>query len=243
MSLKAVLLDFNGVVINDEPLHRQIICDLLLEENLRPNLDYYNQDCLGRSDKACITALMHRRGRVVTEAQLAKLLERKANKYEQMLGQVDPLPVYPGLEDLIYQIRVADLKLAIVSGARQQEIEWVLAHTGIRDYVNVIVSADDLSTAASKPAPDGYQLAIQRLNQHFPALVLGAAECLAIEDSFAGIEAAKRAGVGVLGVAHTYPYQMIHRRADWVVDHLYEIQLDWLQRYYGQPSRSDIAVP
>jgi beta-phosphoglucomutase len=239
MPLKAVLLDFNGVVINDEPLHRQIILDLVLEENIRPDPDKYNCDCMGRSDSACIRALLNRHGRVVTDALLAKLLEKKAAKYEQLLSQVEHLPLYPGLADLIYQIRVANLALAIVSGARRREIEWVLSQAGFGEYVSVIVSSDDLPIGVSKPAPDGYQLAIQQLNQQFPELDLTPANCLAIEDSFAGIEAAKRAGVGVLGVAHTYPYQMIHRRADWVVDYLAEIQLDWLRRYFDQlPSAS-----
>lgn len=236
MVLQAVLLDFNGVIINDEPLHQSLIQDLLLEENLRPSLEDYQQVCLGRTDRACITDLWQRQGRVVTEAQLNKLLDRKAIRYRETLAALDRLPLYPGLEDVVYQIRTAHLKLAVVSGARQSEIEAVLSLAGIADYVHVIVSGDDLSVATSKPAPDAYLLAIQRLNQRFPDLGLAAQDCLAVEDSFAGIEAARRAGVPVLGVAHAFPYHMIHRRANWAVDHLYELSLDWLKPYYGGSS-------
>jgi beta-phosphoglucomutase len=234
MVLRAVLLDFNGVVINDEPLHQKLIQDLLLEENLRPSLEDYNQLCLGRTDRACITDLWQRQGRVVTEAQLNKLLARKASRYRDTLASLEKLPLYPGLDDVIYQIRAAQLKLAIVSGARRSEIDAVLGLAGIADYVSTVVSSDDLATAASKPAPDSYQLAIQRLNDQSPGLALTPGECLAVEDSFAGIEAAKRAGVPVIGVAHAYPYHMLHRRATWVVDHLYELSLDWLRPYYGE---------
>lgn len=232
MALKAVLLDFNGVIINDESLHQQLIQELLLEENLRPSLDDYNQLCLGRTDRACLSELWNRQGRVVTEAQLSKLLERKSARYIQTLNNLAQLPLYVGLKDVIYQIRVAQLKLAVVSGARRCEIETVLALAGIAEHVALIISADDVPQTGSKPAPDSYWLAIQRLNEQFN-LSLCPAECLAVEDSFAGIEAAKRAGVPVLGVAHTYPYHMIHRRADWAVDHLYELKLDWLQTYYS----------
>ncbi|MBD2427905.1 HAD family phosphatase [Phormidium sp. FACHB-1136] len=233
MVLRAVLLDFNGVIINDEPLHQTLIQDLLLEENLRPSLEDYQQVCLGRTDRACITDLWQRQGRVVTEAQLNKFLDRKAARYRDALAALDSIPLYPGLEDVVYQIRAAHLKLAIVSGARRSEIDAVLALAGMADYVHTIVSGDDLAVAASKPAPDGYLLAIARLNQQFPDLGLTAANCLAVEDSFAGIESARRAGVPVVGVAHAFPYHMIHRRANWAVDHLYELSLEWLQPYYA----------
>lgn len=237
MVLKAVLLDFNGVVINDELIHQRLIEDLLLEENLRPSSNDYNQVCLGRSDRACITELLGRRGRIVTDAYLNKLIERKSVKYQQLMTSCEKLPLYPGLDDVIYQIRVAQLKLAIVSGACRNEIEWVLAQAKIQDHVALVVSGDDVPASGSKPAPDAYLMALHRLNQQFPDLHLSPTECLAIEDSFAGIEAAKRAHIPVLGVAHAYPYQMVHRRADWVLDHLYELNLDWLQPYYESSRR------
>jgi HAD superfamily hydrolase (TIGR01509 family) len=236
MALKAVLLDFNGIVINDEAIHERLIEELLLEENLRPNPQDLDEYCLGRSDAACLSDLLARQGRVVSDIYLEKLLDRKAARYQEVLAGLDPLPLYPGLDDLIYQIRAAQLKLAIVSGSRRSEIETVLSLVRWGEHVGLIISADDLAIGVSKPAPDGYLLAIDRLNQQFGDLALCPADCLAIEDSFAGIDAAKHAGVPVLGVAHTYPYQMIHRRATWVIDHLYELSLDWLNPYYSLAS-------
>lgn len=241
MALKAVLLDFNGIVINDEAIHGRLIEELLLEENLRPNPQDLTDCCLGRSDAACLADLLTRQGRVISEEYLKKLLDRKANRYREVLGTLVPLPLYPGLDDLIYQVRAARLKLAIVSGARRSEIEAVLSRVSWGEQVELVVSSDDLSTGVSKPAPDGYLLAIEQFNQRFTELVLQPADCLAVEDSFAGIESAKRAGVPVLGVAHTYPYQMIHRRATWAIDHLYELSLDWLKPYYG--SGSELGEP
>lgn len=243
MVLKAVLLDFNGVIINDESIHQHLIEDLLLEENLRPNPDEYYQMCLGRSDRACFAELLSRRGRVVTDAYLDRLVERKTSQYQQLMSSLDKLPLYPGLEDLIYQVRVAQLKLAIVSGACRDEISWVLAQANLLEHVAIVVSGEDVLTSGSKPAPAGYQLAIENLNQQFPALNLNPAECLAVEDSFAGIEAAKRAQVPVLGVAHTYPYHMVHRRANWAIDHLYEFTLDWLKPYYEPINTTAVVSP
>lgn len=237
MPLKAVLLDFNGIVINDEGLHKYLIEQLLLAENLRPNLAEYTQVCLGRSDRACLSDLLSRRGRVVSDSYLDKLLEKKSVSYRAELAALEHLPLYPGLDDLVFKIRAAQLKLAVVSGARRSELEWVLAQTPVQPAISAIVAADDLPVQGSKPAPTGFLLAIERLNQQFPGLQLTPADCLAIEDSFAGIEAAKQAGVPVMGVAHTYPYQMIHRRATWAVDYLSEIDFDWLGRSYAAISQ------
>jgi len=243
MALKAVLLDFNGVVINDEVIHERLIQALLLEENLRPNPQDLTDCCLGRSDAACLSDLLARQGRMVSDAYLDKLLTRKAERYQKELVSLGQLPLYPGLDDLVYQVRAAQLKLAIVSGARRSEIETVLSLVSWGEHVGLVISADDLPMGVSKPAPDGYLMAVKQLNHQFPELALQPAECLAVEDSFAGIEAAKQAEVPVLGVAHTYPYQMIHRRATWAVDHLYELSLDWLKPYYGSDPKSELHNP
>jgi beta-phosphoglucomutase len=232
MSLKAVLFDFNGVIINDEAIHRGLIEDLLVSENLRPEIPDYTQICLGRSDRACLMDLLMQRGRMVTEAYVDKLVQKKAAAYQQQLDSLDKLPLYPGLEDAIYQFRTANLKLAVVTGARRSEVELVLGKANLAQFFSVIVSSEDLPLDQGKPEPDLYLLAVERLQQQFPELDLKPENCLAIEDSFAGIMAAQAADIPVAGVAHTFPYQMIHRRADWAVDYLTELTVDWLSQRY-----------
>lgn len=153
MPLKAVLLDFNGIVINDEGLHKYLIEQLLLAENLRPDLAEYTQVCLGRSDRACLSDLLSRRGRVVSDSYLDKLLEKKSVSYRTELAALAQLPLYPGLDDLMFKVRAAQLKLAVVSGARRSELEWVLAQTSVQGAIAAIVAADDLPAQGSKPAP------------------------------------------------------------------------------------------
>lgn len=228
MTLKAVLFDFNGVIINDEPLHEKLIEQILIEENLRPIPGEFQQVCLGRSDRVCLTELLNRRGRVVSESYLIQLMQRKAQAYQQQLDSMQKLPLYSGLDDLIFQVRSLHLKLAIVSGAMRSEIELVLNRAKLAPHFPVIVAGDDITT--SKPEPDGYLLAVERLNQEYPDLQLQPSECLAIEDTPAGIQAAKRAGISVVGVANTYPFHMMQRRANWAVDYLCDLDLQWAQQ-------------
>ena len=228
MTLKAVLFDFNGVIINDEPLHEKLIEQILIEENLRPIQGEFQQICLGRSDRVCLTELLNRRGRVVSESYLIQLMQRKAQAYQQQLDSMQKLPLYSGLDDLIFQVRSLHLKLAIVSGAMRSEIELVLNRASLASHFPVIVAGDDITN--SKPEPDGYLLAVERLNQEYPDLQLQPSECLAIEDTPSGIQAAKRAGISVVGVANTYPFHMMQRQGNWAVDYLCDLDLQWVQQ-------------
>ena len=83
----------------------------------------------------------------------------------------------------------------------------VLDRIQLADYFDVIVAAEDVT--CSKPAPEGYQLGIQTLNRTYPALALTPSCCLAIEDSIAGIQAARQAEISVVGVAHV-PFPFIY---------------------------------
>ena len=233
MSLKAVLFDFNGVIIKDEPIHKRLIEEILIAENLRPQRDEFYQYCLGKSDRACLFDLLTRRGRTVTEASLEQLIRRKSEAYRAELEKLEKLPLFPGLEDLIYKFRVAQVKLAVVTGALRSEAEFVLQRGGLAEYFSVIVAGDEISR--SKPDPEGYLLAVERLNQAFPELQLQPEDCLVIEDTQVGIQAAKAAKMRVVGVAHTYPFHMMQRWSNWAVDYLHQLDVERVQEIFTRP--------
>jgi beta-phosphoglucomutase len=224
MTLKAVLFDFNGVIINDEPIHEQIVDQLMLDENLQLKRGEFREVCLGKSDRTCLVELLKRRGRFLTEAYLDRLLLRKSQAYQAKIDSLETLPIYPGLADFMARIRVAGLKMAVVSGAMRSDIQLVLNLAGLAESFELIVTGED--TMTSNPAPDGYLLAVELMNRQYPGWNLEPGECLAVEDSFAGIEAAKQAGIQVLGVSHTYPFHMIQRQANWTVDYFADLELD-----------------
>lgn len=239
MALKAVLFDFNGVIINDEPLHEQLIEQILIQENLRPKRGEFRELCLGRSDRACLTDLLSRRGRVVTDEYLDELIARKSHAYQLQLERIEKLPIYPGLADLIFQIRAAQMPMAVVSGAVRAEIELVLQRTDLAQHFSVIVAEDDIK--ASKPDPEGYLLAVEQLNQQQPQLNLKPQECLVIEDTFAGIEAGKKAGMQVVGVANSYPFHMMQRCSNWAVDYLSDLEFDRVRKVYEKLNQKPVS--
>lgn len=240
MTLKAVLFDFNGTIINDEPIHKELIEEILLAENLPPDAKEYHQVCLGRSDRACLLDLLQLRGRTITESHLNHLIKIKAKSYQEKIANLDEIPIYPDVKELIIKLYESGLKLAIVSGAIRTEIETILEKVNLLSYFNIIIGGDDIKT--SKPQAEGYLLAVERLNQKYSDLNLQTSECLVIEDTFAGIEAGKNAQMQVLAISHTYPLHMLQRHANWAVDYCQDIDLELIKEIFEQKTCQNLPT-
>ena len=226
--LKAVIFDFNGVIINDEAIHQELINEILLGENLRPDPAEYQEFCLGRSDRACLQEILSRRGRLVTNEYLDKLIANKALAYRKRIETLEDLPIYPEVADFLTLLKQRDLKIGLVTGSIASEVEFILDKINLKHYFDVIVGGDEIQ--ASKPEPEGYLLAVDRLNQGDQTLQLTPDSCLVIEDTPAGIEAAKRAGMQVAGIANTYPYHFMQRIANWAIDYFSDLELERVEK-------------
>ncbi len=231
MTLRAVLFEYNGVIINDDLIRQQIIEQILIEENLRPQPGEFRKVCLGRSDRTCLTDLLNRRGRVVSESYLNQLLQRKAVAYQQQIEKQD-VKFYSGLEDLLFQLQSRSLKSAIVTGASFSEVQLGLNRANLAKYFPLVVAGDQVKT--SKPEIDAYLLVVERLNELYPDFNLQLSQCLAVESTLAGIQGAKKAGMKVVGIANIYPFHMLQRQANWTVDYLCDLDMDRVQQLYTQ---------
>jgi beta-phosphoglucomutase len=230
--LKAILFDFNGVIINDESIHHQALEEILLSENLSlPGKELWKMS-VGRSDRACLREILNSRGRFVNDEYLDKLVVKKASIYRQKLQQLVTLPIYPEVVQFIEKMHASSYKLAVVTGSVRSEAELVLKQAEIDRYFETVITGDDIN--ASKPDPEGYLLAVKMLNKLNPDLNLLPAECLAIEDTFAGIQSAKSAGIQVVAIANTYPFHMLQRRANWTIDAFADLELDRVSKFFDE---------
>jgi beta-phosphoglucomutase len=231
MSLKAVFLDFSGVIINDEGINQELIADLLLKENLRADDEEYMQYCRGRSDRACLKDILANRGRMLTDEYLDKLLKAKALGYRQKVEEIPEIVFSSTLAPFLTQLKAQNIAIALVTGATRSEVEYVLAKIELAPYFDLLVTGDDLG--ASKPDPEPYLFALSRLN-------LNPQECLAIENNPVGITAAKRAKIQVVGISNLYPLHMLQRRANWTVDDFLDIELDRVDRVLSDSQSAKI---
>lgn len=184
----ALLLDYNGVIVDDERLHCATFRGVLHDEGIAvPEADY-NAHYLGLDDRAAFLEAFRRAGRLPGIAETKRLVERKAAAYAALASL--ELPVVPGVAEFVFAA-ARSAKIAVVSGAIRSEIVAGLEHAGLTGLVQVIVSAEDVP--ASKPDPAGFALGLRRLR----ALHGGAKwRAVAIEDSLRGLQAARGVGAG-----------------------------------------------
>ena len=211
--LRAVIFDFNGVIVDDEPLHLELFQVILAEEGISLTGAEYHAKYLGFDDRGAFTAALADAGRTSDARFIADLIERKAVLYRDAINARYLL--FPGVVELVKRLALK-FPMAIASGALRNEIELVLARGGIRYCFQAIIAAEDVSTC--KPDPEGYMKALTALNSN-GARSIQPGECLVIEDSVAGVEAAKRAGMHCLAVTNSYRAEEL-KEADWIVESL-----------------------
>jgi HAD superfamily hydrolase (TIGR01509 family) len=224
--VRAILFDFNGVLVDDEPLHFDLLRRVLGEEGLDLDEEEYWAEYVGYDDRAAIRLFLERAGRPAAAVQVTRLGVRKAAYYRDFI-QEHGYRFFPGALELVRSAAAAHMTLGLVSGALRSEIEPALRQAQLLGVFKALVAAEDVQE--SKPSPEGYRLGIQQLNTRppLPERLFHAHEVVAIEDTTAGLEAAREAGLRTLGVAHTHGHDHL-RGAERVAESLDEVTVDWL---------------
>ncbi|MCC6964934.1 MAG: HAD family phosphatase [Nitrospira sp.] len=201
-SLRAIIFDFNGVIADDETPHLQCFQQALNEAGLALSKEEYYGTYLGMDERTCAAALLTRRDGRCDPSIHACIAERKAALFHDHTA-THPASLFPWVTGFVKRV-AGPYRLAIASGGKREQIRSALAGHPIEPAFEVIVSADECGTG--KPDPAIYEYTLRQLNAKRPKPpLLRANECLVIEDSRAGIQAALRAGMRILAVATTYP--------------------------------------
>jgi HAD superfamily hydrolase (TIGR01509 family) len=200
--LRAVIFDFDGVLVNSEPLHFRALRDSLRAEGIEITEAEYAAAFLAYTDQEAARLALEQRQGKAERARVLAVAERKARLFEALMREV---PFFPGARDLVLGLGAAGVPLAIASGALRSEIERILEAAGLRDRFAPVVGADDVGRG--KPHPEPYLRALAGLRRR--DAVLEAGQCLVLEDTPAGIAAGRAAGMRVAGVAQTYPAEKL----------------------------------
>jgi HAD superfamily hydrolase (TIGR01509 family) len=228
--IKAILMDFNGVIINDEPLQMQAYQEVLKGEGIDlTEADYYSS--LGMDDKTFVEAAYKRASKDYTDDRVAAMIEGKTAKWREIVDK--EIPLFDGVENFIKKME-KDFALGVVSMARREEIEYVLEKIGLRSSFLSIISAEDVSHC--KPNPECYHKGFNLIDAARTARgsnPIVHSDCLVIEDSPPGIQAGKLAGLKTLGITNTVSAKELREAgADVVSKNLGDWMSDTMRRVF-----------
>jgi len=182
----AVIFDMDGVLLDSGAHHRDAWRQLLADLAVEPAPDFWRRT-IGRPAEEAVAHLLDR---PVDEAEAAALARRKREHYTRLAAR-GMLPV-AGAPAFVRLLAAEGMPRAVATSASRQDVESLLSEIGVREYFDVVVTADDVRWG--KPNPEVYLRAAEGLG-------LPPRRCLVFEDSIVGIHAARNAGMRVIGVA------------------------------------------
>lgn len=187
--IKGIIFDLDGVLVSTDELHfqawKRLAQDLAIPDFSRED----NERQRGISRMASLEIVLEKTDKIYTQEEKIKLADRKNEYYKELLNKLDDAAVLHGVIKTLKELKQKNLLLAV--GSASKNAPAILERTGIMPYLNQLSCG--LDTTHSKPDPEIFQIAALRLQ-------LAPKECLVVEDSVAGVEAAKRGGMRSLGV-------------------------------------------
>ena len=195
--IKAVIFDFDGVIVDSEPLHLRAFQRTVETLGLKLSTADYYLRYLACDDRSFFRRFLEDSGQECTEREIARLVREKGVCFEEMLGE--DIRIFPGVVEFLEAVR-GRFHVAIGSGALTEEINLILGRKGLSGFFGFVIGADD--TENPKPSPEVYLKCLERLRRDYDSTIT-AAHCIVFEDSPHGVLAAKRAGMKCVGITNS----------------------------------------
>jgi beta-phosphoglucomutase len=180
---EAIFFDFDGVLIDSEPVHWDCWRQVLLPFGVELSWDFYRDHCIGIDDREML--------RMMAGDRWPELFAEWPKKKALFRARMIDTPPFPEALPRMLEALKASYRMAVVSSSSCEEIEPLMVRAGIRGYFETVVGGGDVKR--QKPDPEPYLLAATRL---------GVTRAVVLEDSAAGMEAGRAAGFDVLRIRH-----------------------------------------
>jgi beta-phosphoglucomutase len=184
---QAIFFDFDGVLLDTEPVHWACWAEMLATVGLTLTWEYYRDSCIGIDDRDMLRTMAAMADPPRDWDSLWALYPAKKRLFQQ---RMECPPFERDLVEILPELH-REFRTAIVSSSSASEIEPLLISGGIREHFDTIVGGEMVTK--HKPSPEPYLLAAERL---------GVAQAIVLEDSAAGIASGRAAGFEVVQVKH-----------------------------------------
>lgn len=220
---RAVIFDFDGVITDSEILHLRAFNQVLAQYNIEITEEVYYKEYLGFTDRDCFESVAGKNKLELDSEQIGTLIKQKNRIFEKLAAT--EAAIFEGVPEFLQMLTDNKIRRAICSGALLVDIQPILEKSQLGPFFEVIVSAEQI--AKGKPDPEGFLLALTRLNEGSQNSI-AANECVVIEDSHWGLEAAKAAGMHTVAITNTYEAEQL-AMAEKVITRLSELSIRDLQ--------------
>ncbi len=205
--IKAILFDMNGVIIDDEHIHKKAFGETVKKFGISLSHEDYIECCAGKADRQGYIDIENKFN---VDLPIENLLKEKAQMYLKLFPKNKVS--YEGVIDLIKKLSKEYL-VALTSSSSRAEVDLIIEEFGIADDFVITISGGDVNIG--KPDPEPYIKTAQILQ-------VKPNECVVIEDSVSGIKSAKDAGCYCIAITTTHMRNEL-QDADIIVDKFEEI--------------------
>ncbi|GKX65757.1 beta-phosphoglucomutase [Inconstantimicrobium mannanitabidum] len=190
MSIKAVIFDLDGVIVSTDDYHyrawkamadeKGIYFDRTINERLR-----------GVSRMESLEIILEKANKEYTNEEKNSMAEKKNNLYRELLNELTPDDILPGVMKALEELKANNIKIAI--GSSSKNTPFILEKIGLSNYFDGVADGNEIEN--SKPDPEVFLLAAKKVK-------VVPEECLVVEDADAGVEAALAGNMKVLAVGY-----------------------------------------
>ncbi len=189
--MQAFLFDLDGVIVDTAHFHYQAWRRLANEKLGFDISEEFNESLKGVSRTESLDRILAQGGVWLDEATKEAYATLKNQWYVELVNQMTPADILPGVTEFLEKTRLAGIKIGL--GSVSKNAKPILEHIGIVDAFDVIIDGTKISKG--KPDPEVFLKGAEELG-------VSTAECVVFEDAVAGIEAAQRAGMKTVGIGH-----------------------------------------
>ena len=180
--VRAILFDFDGVIVDSEPIHYHTFQETLKKFGVKIDEQRWYDEFTGTGSPHIMKVLFEENG---IKEDLDKWVKIRRNKLWNYLRN-NEIELKKGLKEFLELLEKRGIKRAVTSGSKEDTINFILKKIGIDNYFEIVLGRESIKNR--KPDPEIFLLGAKRIGAE-------PEECLIIEDSISGITAAKKSGI------------------------------------------------